>query len=262
MAWHRRVARASRQPTFVEAVPNLQSYDRVGLSGEAALDDLTATFVAAELVAPSVPAFLVPRLSVVERWCWATAADHRLGDLYAVDPRFANGAVAESLNDGPSDGVFACEHSGHGANSYLVSVAWRVGGAALFVQSAFGGVYMDCGATSSVIEARHRIVTDYLSRIQHDPDDGLVAVAVVSDFAQAGVVLLERAAGTEPNEREFRSITRSDTAGSDAGRWLSALVDAIPVEAMPRRIPSLAPERLLRNWASFIEDGSIGKAYR
>jgi hypothetical protein len=252
------------KPDRVEAAPGLQPYDRIGRRGEAALDDLNSMFGTEEVVAPSVPTFLVPRLAVVDRWCWATTSDHRLGALYIVDPRPASGAVAACLSHGPSDGVFACEHSGHGANSYLLSVAWRFGGAALFVQSAFDGVYMDRNTTRRVIEARHRIVSEHMARVRPAPDDGLFSVAVISDFADDGVVVLERAGGADPNDRGFRSLSRSDPARSDAGRWLSALVDAMPVEALPPRYlhgQSPAPKRP-HNWELFLQDGSTSQASR
>jgi hypothetical protein len=98
--------------------------------------DLAATFTAAGLPVPPIPAGLGPALIRRDEWLWATREVDRL-EMYIF------GRYPGEILKAPVADYLAISHAGHGVNSYSINYHLVWGPLALFTQIAWGGVYMD-----------------------------------------------------------------------------------------------------------------------
>ncbi|MEI7744751.1 MAG: hypothetical protein WCK58_13500 [Chloroflexota bacterium] len=102
----------------------------------AAMADLQATFAAANLPIPPVPAALAADLVLRDEWLWSTREIDRM-EMYLFR-EYPREAVRARVPD-----HVAISHGGHGVNSYSINVHIVLGPLALFTQVGWGGVYMD-----------------------------------------------------------------------------------------------------------------------
>ena len=149
------------------------------------------------LAFPYVPEELGAQLTRQSDWVFGTRADAPA--LYDIDS-FVVEACAE-----PELGYLLFGQDGHGVNSYAMHYYLVRGALALFVQSGWGGAYMDVEESARVIEARFG-----LARQLADAVDAV---------AEAG--------GFEPNERLV--VLESDFYG---GRWARVRVPVADVAAV------------------------------
>ena len=106
--------------------------------------DLVATFEGAGLSAPPIPPVFVPKLRKLGDWCYATR-EIDPGSMYMLAA-----LVDEVFERAPEDYV-AVSHAGHGVNSYSINYALVSGPLALFLQTGWGGVYMDADRSAAKV---------------------------------------------------------------------------------------------------------------
>jgi hypothetical protein len=99
--------------------------------------EMVQGFESMGLPVPPVPAALRPRLLAHGSVCWATR------EITGFDMYFWTMAEAEEVLAGRASEYVAVSHSGHGVNSYAVTYHLVYRGLALFMQEAWGGIYMD-----------------------------------------------------------------------------------------------------------------------
>ena len=109
--------------------------------------DLAATFAAAGLRVPPLPASLRPALVRREEWLWATREMDPMAMYMFRD--YPEEALAH-----PVDDYLAICHAGHGANSYALSYHLVSGPLVLFAQTHWGGVYSDPVADAEEMAAQ------------------------------------------------------------------------------------------------------------
>jgi hypothetical protein len=98
---------------------------------------MVRTFASWALPVPPVPVSLRPMLKMRGPKCWDTR------DIVGYDMYFWTMEEAEEILAGRTATYFAVSHSGHGANSYAINYHLVYRGLALFVQEAWGGIYMN-----------------------------------------------------------------------------------------------------------------------
>lgn len=106
--------------------------------------EMSDLFTRANLGVPPVPHHFRPALFEVDEWAYATREISPMAMYRFVPPK----ALRE-----PGDDYVAVSRAGHGVNSYAVNYHLVSGPLALFVQSPWGGVYMDREETAAGVRA-------------------------------------------------------------------------------------------------------------
>lgn len=125
------------------------------------------------LPVPPVPEALRPRLRRQGSWCWTTReVDTR--EMYLFRPH----PLVEVLGPDAPEYV-AVSHDGHGLNSYAITYHLVYRGLALFVQVAWGGIYMDADRQAAMLAEAFGRVEALVERVESltiRPDRRLVCL--------------------------------------------------------------------------------------
>jgi hypothetical protein len=118
---------------------------------------IAETFREAGLPAPPIPSRFESSLQDLGPWWFAT------NDVSPVSMYLFETDFLLTLLTGQFDDFVAVSHAGHGANSYALSYFLLDGPRALFLQTAWGGVYTDAEKAASA----WRLLVSQVERLIH-----------------------------------------------------------------------------------------------
>jgi len=195
------------------------------VTGAGAMSRLVEMFGEWDLPAPPIPPRFGASLHQVEPQCFAT------NGMASAPMYLFEAHLPLQLLQGRIDDFVAVSFAGHGANSYGLSYFLVDGPLALFLQTAWGGVYTDAHRAGSA----WRLLVSQVERLLHaaeprrraaacDPSERLLVIS--SDFRGTGTWALVRtplgedAAGPLVHGR--RPDARSDLNGSHQQALIAA----------------------------------------
>jgi hypothetical protein len=190
---------------------------------------------------------LKPRLERRDEWFWSTRQMDR-SELY--DPR-----LIEQEATSPVPDYVAIGHVGHGVNSYFVTYQAVVGPVALFVQTGWGGVYMDSAEQTVRLAAHFEAIAKVLDLAHSRPETarlGQRLLVVVSASKDVDICTwLELDGRSQPGLGQLRRTALRATALSRAAQRLD-----------PRVVGEGGPPRNTVNVAVEMEWEEIGSVER
>ena len=119
------------------------------------MTSIAETFREAGLPAPPIPSRFESSLQALGPW-WFATNDVSPAAMYLFETDFLL-----TLLTGQFDDFVAVSHAGHGVNSYALSYFLVDGPLALFLQTAWGGVYMDVERAASA----WRLLVSHVERL-------------------------------------------------------------------------------------------------
>jgi len=168
-------------------------------------------FRSAGLPFPPIPQTLRGHLREHSEWHFST--------LEASRSAYALLSFVMETEDNPVDNYILISHDGHGVNSWAIHYYLVYGPLALFVQTAWGGIYTDNDAAAQRMERRFRQATALIDAVERAKEEQLFGlpqrlIVVVSDFYDSRW----RISGPDGMEWQDTSM-----ALEDALNWAQAL---------------------------------------
>ena len=140
-------------------------------------------FERAGLVLPTVPTFLVNAFHRIGDWLYGSR-DVDFWKMYS----FWEYPLEAMVSEPPRDYV-AIGHVGHGINSYAIAYQLVYGQIACFVQSAWGGVYMDSTAATAIARQKLEKCSELAKLAESGSYAGPRLIVMDGDFS--GITLCE-----------------------------------------------------------------------
>jgi len=143
--------------------------------GAASESEARELFESAGLLLPHVPGPLLPTFHRIDQWLYGSR-DIDFWDMYS----FWKYPLEALLGDAPE--YVAIGHVGHGVNSYAITYQLVCGPVACFVQSAWGGIYMDSKVATAATRDALRKCSQLASLIEDVADSGRRLLVMDGDF--------------------------------------------------------------------------------
>jgi hypothetical protein len=198
----------------------LRATDAAGFS------DLRSTFEGARLPLPPIPQKLAARVKRFDEWHWGTRNLDRMTMymLYEYGPQAAT----------PTRDYIAVSHGGHGVNSYILSYHLVIGALAAFVQSPWGGFYMNNDEAIEAMALQYARLEPLVARaavLRSTWDRRRRLIVVDSPYRMVGFAAwvelgpdapsLVGEAWREPRDDDVldRALSMLTEANAEGGRW-------------------------------------------
>jgi hypothetical protein len=189
------------------------------------MTSIAETFREADLPAPPIPSRFESSLQALGPW-WFATNDVSPAAMYLFETNFLLTLLTNQLDD-----FVAVSHAGHGANSYALSYFLVDGPLALFLQTAWGGVFTD----PEKAESAWRLLVSHVERLIQAAQSATAVnaggaeerlVVVNSDFRGGGSWALCRPPLDEDAARALLETQPYEETADVPHRHQQALIDA------------------------------------
>ena len=134
-------------------------------------------FERAGLILPKVPASLLNAFHRIADWLYGSR-DVDFWDMYSFS-RYPMEAILGEAAD-----YVAIGHVGHGINSYAMTYQLVYGPIACFVQSAWGGVYMDSDAVTAITREKLEKCSELVKLAERSVSPRQRLIVMDADFSE------------------------------------------------------------------------------